>query len=92
MGHPDFRVGGRIFATLSGEALSRGMVRLPPEQQQLFVEAHPAAFAPVPGSWGAQGCTYIGLADADPDVVETALRAAWMHRGASPPARRLAKS
>ena len=92
MGHPDFRVGGRVFATLSGEGLGRGMVRLPPEQQELFVDAHPGAFARVAGAWGAQGCTYVVLSDADAKVVESALRAAWMHRRAPPSPRRRAKA
>jgi hypothetical protein len=91
MGHPDFRLGGKIFATLGYPDGGWAMVRLPPEQQQLFVEAHPGLFAPVKGAWGMQGATTIQLGDAAPEVVETALRAAWLHRQA-PPQRRSARA
>ena len=52
VGHPDFRVGGRIFATLGYPRSGWGMVKLTPEQQELFVRTRPAAFAPVKGGWG----------------------------------------
>src|SRR2546426_5700970 len=57
MGHPDFRVGGRIFATLGYPRSGWGMVKLTPEQQELFVRAQPLAFAPVKGAWGRAGAT-----------------------------------
>src|SRR2546422_6809847 len=57
MGHPDFRVGGRIFATLSYPRRGFGMVKLTAEQQELFVNTRPKAFAPVPGKWGERGAT-----------------------------------
>jgi hypothetical protein len=76
MGHPDFRAGGRIFATLhSGE--KTGMVKLTPEQQQEFIRAHPAMFAPEAGAWGRQGCTRVHLHVADPEVVGEAITLAW---------------
>ena len=55
MGHPDFRVGGRIFATIHGDP-QFGMVKLTPDQQQQFVHEHPDTFAPESGAWGRQGC------------------------------------
>src|SRR6266853_2089980 len=59
MGHPDFRVAGRIFATLGHPRTGWGMVKLTPEQQELFVRAQSAAFAPVKGGWGRGGATNV---------------------------------
>lgn len=61
MGHPDFRVGGRIFATLGHPRSGWGMVSLTPDQQELLVRAQPAAFAPVKGGWGRAGATNVRL-------------------------------
>ena len=52
MGHPDFRVNGRIFATLAYPRQGLGVVMLTPEQQELFVRSEPKTFTPVPGGWG----------------------------------------
>ena len=76
MGHPDFRVNGRIFATLHGDR-KRGMVKLTPEQQETFVREHPSAFAPESGAWGRQGCTAVRLDAADEDAVGEAMTLAW---------------
>ena len=81
MGHPDFRVNGRIFATLHGD-LQYGMVKLTPEQQQRFVEEGPGAFAPEKGAWGLQGCTAVQLAAVDEDTLGEALTLAWRNRAA----------
>jgi hypothetical protein len=61
MGHPDFRVGVRIFATLSGESSGRGVLKLTLEQQAEFVAEMPEVFEPVAGGWGRMGMTYILL-------------------------------
>ena len=65
MGHPDFRVHGRIFATLSGQARGRGVLKLTLEQQEAFVAEMPEVFEPVQGGWGRMGMTYIALDRAD---------------------------
>ena len=57
MSHPDFRVGGKIFATLGYPDRNWAMVKLPPEQQELLSKAAPAVFVPVKGGWGRQGCS-----------------------------------
>ena len=76
MKHPDFRAAGRIFATLdAGE--KRGMAKLTPAEQHEFVDEYPGVFAPVPGGWGRQGCTYVTLAAADTAAVRAALALAW---------------
>lgn len=76
MGHPDFRVRGNIFATLApGE--TKGMVKLTPEQQKLFVRTESALFEPVNGAWGKRGCTYVRLEAATELAVRQALDAAW---------------
>jgi hypothetical protein len=78
MDHPDFRVGGKIFATLGYPDDSRAMVKLTVEQREVFTAACAAGFVPVPGGWGRRGATYVLLANAPEDLVEEALRAAWL--------------
>ena len=80
MGSPDFRVGGRIFATLASQSQGYGNLMLTPEQQAAFVEEAPELFLPVHGGWGRNGATHIRLATANEDVVAGALRAAWQIR------------
>src|ERR1700733_5862271 len=80
MGHPDFRVGGKIFATLAYPEKTMGMVKLTPEQQRIYVQAHPNVFAPAQGAWGLGGSTLVRLKDADPEIVREAMRAAWLGR------------
>jgi hypothetical protein len=80
MGHPDFRVDGRIFATLAAAAKGYGNLLLDPEQQAKFVEELPEVFIPIPGGWGRNGFTHIRLAAANKDVLEGALRTAWKLR------------
>ena len=87
MGHPDFRVGGRIFATLASAHLGYGNLMLAVEQQQAFVEELPEVFLPVAGGWGRMGATHIRLAAANEDVLAGALRVAWklrMEKSAKP--------
>jgi hypothetical protein len=77
MDHPDFRVGGKIIATLGYPDESWGMVKLTPEQQQSFVTAAPEAFRPCNGVWGQRGATNVELASARVADVRAALDAAW---------------
>jgi hypothetical protein len=76
MGHPDFRVGGRIFATLSSESRGRGVLKLTVGQQAEFVAELPEVFAPVQGGWGRMGMTYILLDRADEATTRGALTTA----------------
>ena len=78
MGHPDFRVNGKIFATLHPD-LKSGMVKLTPAQQEIFIGDHPALFAPESGAWGRQGCTRVRLDAADEDTVGEAMTLAWQN-------------
>jgi len=87
MGHPDFRVRGKIFATIGWPDRGWAMVKLTPEQQAAFVEAEPAVFTPVKGGWGRQGATTVHLRAAKTAAVRHALFEAW--RNAAP--RRLVK-
>ena len=80
MGHPDFRVCGKIFATLGYPQAGWGMVRLTPEQQQLFVRAQPRVFRPVNGAWGRAGSTNVRLEAARRAAVREALITAWGNR------------
>jgi len=80
MGHPDFRVGGKIFATLSYPRTGFGMVALTPEQQELFVRTEPKTFTPVPGGWGRTGSTHVLLRSAKKATVREALKTAWRNR------------
>jgi hypothetical protein len=88
MSHPDFRVAGKIFATLGYPDATRGMVKLFPDQQAEFVAADPKGFAPVEGAWGQQGCTQVVLPSADKKRVKEAMRAAWERVATIPPAKR----
>ena len=76
MGHPDFRVNNRIFATLHADN-QVGMVKLTPDQQKRFVEGAPAAFAPESGAWGRSGCTSVRLEAVDADSLGEAMTLAW---------------
>ena len=80
MGQADFRVGGRIFATLASEKQGYGNLLLTPEQQAAFVEELPEVFVPIAGGWGRNGATHIRLAAASEDVLGGALRTAWKLR------------
>jgi hypothetical protein len=80
MGAPDFRVGGRIFATLASESHGYGNLMLTPEQQAAFVAEQPEIFLPVVGGWGENGATHIRLAESNEDVLTGALRTAWKLR------------
>src|SRR4051794_22155674 len=77
MGSADFRVGGRIFATLASQQLGYGNLMLTPEAQAEFVAERPDLFLPVAGGWGRMGATHIDLKHADEDVLAGALRVAW---------------
>lgn len=77
MEHPDFRVRGKIFATLPYPDEDCGMVKLTPDQQAQFVLESPTVFEPFPGGWGRGGATLVRLRTAKPNVVRPALVAAW---------------
>ncbi|MGA7687189.1 MAG: MmcQ/YjbR family DNA-binding protein [Terriglobales bacterium] len=80
MGAADFRVGGRIFATLASAKQGYGNLMLTLEQQTAFVEEMPEVFLPVHGGWGRMGATHIRLAKTNEDVLTGALRVAWKLR------------
>jgi hypothetical protein len=73
MNHPDFRVEGKIFATLGAPDKNWGMVKLAPEQQRAFIEKAPRVFKPCSGAWGRQGATNIYLSGATAEIVRSAL-------------------
>jgi hypothetical protein len=77
MNHPDFRVAGKIFATLGYPDKTRGMVKLSPEDQHNFSKDYPDAFIPVKGAWGRRGATSVILEAADKAVLRQAIEAAW---------------
>ncbi|HEY1985336.1 MAG TPA: MmcQ/YjbR family DNA-binding protein [Terracidiphilus sp.] len=80
MGSPDFRVGGRIFATLAAQKQGYGNLMLDPEQQAVFVAEQPGIFIPVAGGWGRNGATHVQLSIASEDVVYGGLQTAWKLR------------
>src|SRR3981189_3308096 len=80
MGNPDFRVDGRIFATLASAKQGYGNLMLTPEQQTAVIEEMPEVFLPIPGGWGRMGMTHIRLAEASEDVLYGALHTAWRLR------------
>ena len=80
MGHADFRVGGKIFATLGYPNDQFGVLMLSPQDQDLVIRDHPSVFAPVKGKWGESGSTTVALARATEGAVLPALEAAWRKR------------
>ena len=77
MDHPDFRVRGKIFATLGYPDQGWGLVKLTPEQQTSLVRAEPAVFVPAKGAWGRRGSTSVRLDTVDQVTLSSALVAAW---------------
>ena len=77
MSHPDFRVGGKIFATLGYPDKTGGMVKLSPEEQHYFSKDYPDAFIPVKGVWGRRGATSVHLKAAKKEILAKAIQAAW---------------
>jgi len=76
-GHPDFRVGGKLFATLGYPDDAWGMLKLTSKQQLRFVRAEPRVFVPVKGAWGRRGCTNVCLKSATKATLLSALIAGW---------------
>jgi hypothetical protein len=87
-GHPDFRVGGRVFATLGYPDRKCGMVALTPDQQRGLVRDLPDAFVPVNGKWGQQGATTVRLGVVDEEALGGALTLAWQNAVARGQARK----
>jgi len=77
MEHPDFRVEGKIFATLGYPDEMSGMVKLTPEQQRSFLEKAPNTFSPCNGAWGQRGATNVQLASVKSQALRAALEAAY---------------
>jgi hypothetical protein len=77
MGHPDFRVGGKIFASLGPAVTTWGGMKLTPEQQEAVMAAEPGVFSPAAGKWGEGGYTIVTLKAAKAKTVRVALTAAW---------------
>ena len=77
MGHPDFRIGGRIFATLGCPDARSAMVKLSPEQQDMATSVEPAIFTPLKSAWGRRGSTLIPLQAADARTAASAISMAW---------------
>jgi hypothetical protein len=80
MNHPDFRVAGKIFATLGYPDNGHGMVVLPVEEQARFVREHPKVFAPAKGAWGRGGSTTVRLELVDKGALKSALEIAWRNK------------
>lgn len=80
MGHPDFRVGGRIFATLGYPRDGFAVVMLSPQEQDVVVREYPGVFAPAAGKWGAAGATSIVLRCAGKRAVTIVAESAWRTR------------
>ena len=77
MNHPDFRVAGKIFATLGYPDKDHGVVVLPPEEQSRLLDAYPNVFTPAKGAWGKRGCTIVRLEAVNRSTLRAALQIAW---------------
>ena len=84
-GHPDFRAGGKVFASMGFKGPDSATVKLTPEQQEMLVAAEPAIFTPVTGTWGHRGYTMIHLPAADATTMKSALAMAWKNVTAASP-------
>lgn len=84
----DFRVGGKIFATLAYKQEGCGVLLLTPDQQAGMIEDAPEIFLPVPNKWGLRGATLVRLAKVTPDILQGALKTAWANRQRKPAKRR----
>jgi hypothetical protein len=80
MAHPDFRVGGKIFATLGYPDQDHGMVILPPEEQARLVRVHPDTFSAAKGAWGRSGSTSVRLDAVDESTLRRVMEIAWRKR------------
>ena len=80
MDHPDFRVDGRIFATLGYPDKHHGMVILPPEEQERLVRSYPSIFTPAKGAWGKSGSTSVRLDGVGITTLRRAMEIAWRKR------------
>ena len=90
MNHPDFRVRGRIFATLGYPSVEFATIMLTPKEQAELVHEGCGAFVPVEGGWGLKGSTNVRLSRASPELVKKALAAAWARKSSTPARRRRA--
>ena len=79
VGHPDFRVGKKVFATLAYPDVSWGMIKLTPAQQHSLARAYPKVFMPVSGGWGLKGATNVKLRVATVTILRPALKTAWQN-------------
>jgi hypothetical protein len=91
MNHPDFRLNGRIFATLSGQESGCSVLKLTPEQQQEFITDQPKAFSPVQGGWGRMGMTFLHLDEAGESLIAGGLKTAYNNLLTKQAARRSVK-
>ena|ERR1044071_6959803 len=80
MNHPDFRVGGKIFATLGYPDKDHGMAVLPIDEQKRVIKAHPKVFAPAKGAWGKRGSTIVRLAGVDIATLRSVMEMAWRNK------------
>ena len=80
MDHPDFRVGGKIFATIGYPDADHAVVLLPPDDQQRYVSDRPKVFAPATGAWGRNGATQVRLTAANRKMIAEAIALAWRKR------------
>ncbi len=89
LGHPDFRLGGKVFATLGYPHEGFGMVRLPPDEQRRLIVESPSVFTPCVGVWGQRGATSVHLASATVALVRPALTTAWQFVDTPPKRKRV---
>ncbi|RYY99557.1 MAG: MmcQ/YjbR family DNA-binding protein [Chitinophagaceae bacterium] len=75
---PSYRFRGKIFATCHARE-HRAVLKLPVVAQSVFCAAPASPFCPVPGSWGAQGYTFVDLATVPAPMFRDALEQAYRH-------------
>jgi hypothetical protein len=71
----DFRVRGKIFATLPGP--DRMVVRIEPADQAVLLAAESGTFSSAAGAWGLKGWTVVQLETVDRGVVHDLIISSW---------------
>ncbi len=75
-GLPDFRVKGKIFASLHIDKQYM-MVKLGANDQSVFCSFDKTIIFPVPGGWGRKGATFVNLKKVRKTMLTDALTTAW---------------
>jgi hypothetical protein len=75
--HPDFRIRGKVFATLGYPDDKHGVLMLTPDAQNDAIGRNPKAFSPASGAWGRRGNTVVLLTAIRAIAIREWMEIAW---------------